>query len=306
MSFGASLPEGVTENVALRNWNTWKVGGAAEYFAQPAELRDLLALNKWSQSRGIPVTVLGGGSNVLVSDEGISGLVLSLVKFRGCQTRREGGRLFLSALSGTPKSELLKIFLKEKLSAALFLAGIPGEVGGGVVMNAGVSESISPREFVEIVDYVDVLRPSGDIERLRSDQLTWSYRHCEGWRPGIIVEVGISVVDQQVDSILDQVRDANRLRAQKQPLDLPSCGSVFVNPEGHKAAQLIDSCGLKGYTVGAAQVSTKHANFVVNLGGCTARDLWSVITFVQEQVWQKKSVRLQTEVLLLGSWASGK
>lgn len=290
----------IKENILLAPYTSWLIGGPAEFFCLPKTLEEIQEAQKWAQDRKLNQTVLGSGSNVLISDQGIKGLVMCLKNFAGTDLKEENNRLQITALSGTSKSELLKIFLKYKLAPALFLAGLPGDVGGGIVMNAGVAESFQPREFVEITDWVEVLNENGKVQRFSKDELKWSYRHCHGWQPGIIVRVQMSWPLQIDASILDQVRQANKVRLSKQPLDLPSCGSVFVNPAGHKAAQLIDSCGLKGFTIGGAQVSTKHANFIVNTGQAKARDVLQIIQHVQNVVRLQKSVELQTEVVRLG------
>ncbi len=287
-------------DASLAPLTSWLVGGPAEFLCLPKNLEELKEAQSWALTKKLPITVLGGGSNVLISDQGIRGLVIGLKNFSGTALLETGGRLEITALSGTSKSELLKIFLKHKLSPALFLAGLPGDVGGGIVMNAGVAESFKPREFVELTDWVEVLREDQSIQRLSKDQLHWSYRHCQGWQPGIIVRVGLSWPMEPDPTILEQVKNANKVRLSKQPLDLPSCGSVFVNPVGHKAAQLIDSCGLKGFSVGDAQVSQKHANFIVNQGSAKAQDILQVIQHVQKTVKEKTGVQLQTEVVRLG------
>lgn len=297
------VPDLIQKNISLASFTSWQVGGPAQYFCLPKTIDQVQQAQAWAQSQKLSVTVLGGGSNVLISDQGVAGLVICLKYLSAVvDSVTVDDRLRLSVLAGTGKSELLKIFLKQKLSPALFLAGIPGDVGGGVVMNAGVGEAMTPREFVEITDWIDVLRPDGHIERLQNNQLQWSYRHMHGWQPGIIVQVGLSWPLHIDEKILDKVRDANRVRLSKQPLDMPSCGSVFVNPQGHKAAQLIESCGLKGRQCGEAQVSLKHANFIVNLGNAKATDIWQLILDVQQTVKSKTGVELKTEVVQLGNW----
>lgn len=289
----------IKENIILAPYTSWLVGGPAEFFALPKTLEEVKELNSWAQSKNLKVTVLGGGSNVLISDQGIKGLVICLKNFSQVVTREENGRFIIECEAGAGKSELLRHFLKRKLAPALFLAGLPGDVGGGVVMNAGVGESFLPREFVEITDWIEVLKPDGKLEKISAKDLQWSYRHCHGWQPGIIVKVAVSWPIKEDLTILDQVRNANKVRLTKQPLDMPSCGSVFVNPEGHKSAQLIDSCGLKGFTVGGAQVSMKHANFIVNTGDATAEDILKVIEHVRATVQKEKNVQLKTEVIRL-------
>jgi len=292
----------IRQQVALAEHTTWLVGGPAEYFCLPTNVAEVEEALLWAEQNQKKVTVLSGGSNVLVSDEGIQGLVVCLKKMAGCETTEVQGRLQITALAGTAKSELLKIFLKKQLAPALFLAGIPGDVGGGVVMNAGVAEGFVPREFVEIVDWFEVTRIENKkcvTKRFAKTDVQWAYRHCEGWRPGIITRVGLSWSLEADKTILEQVKAANKSRLSKQPLDMPSCGSVFVNPPGHKVAQLIDSSGLKGYTVGGAQVSMKHANFIVNIGDATAKDMLAVIEHVKTVVKAQKNVELHTEVIVL-------
>lgn len=295
----------IKQNVSLADYTSWLVGGPADYLCLPqneAEIREAL---QWAHDQKQPVTIFGGGTNVLISDKGIRGLVMCLRKFSGIESKEDNGRLQITATAGTAKSELLKIFLKNKLAPALFLAGLPGDIGGGVVMNAGVAEAFAPREFVEIIDWVEVLRfEQGQFSthRFTKEQLHWEYRHSKGWQPGVILRVGISWPLQVDATILDQVRNANKIRLSKQPLDMPSCGSVFRNPTGHKAAQLIDGSGLKGFTIGEAQVSLKHANFIVNLGAATAANIWQVIEHVRQTVKNLKNVELQTEVVRLGEW----
>jgi UDP-N-acetylmuramate dehydrogenase len=173
-------------------------------------------------------------------------------------------------------------------------------------MNAGVSEKRIPREFCEIVDWVEVMRMEGG-KPLRvskpASEIVWSYRHSSGWQPGVITRVGIAWPNLPDENIPALVKEVNRRRLSKQPLDLPSGGSVFVNPPGEKAAgALIDECGFKGFTIGGARVSEKHANFIVNIGGANAKDIHSVIQEVKQGVLVKTGVLLSTEVVYLGNW----
>ncbi|MGZ3804535.1 MAG: UDP-N-acetylmuramate dehydrogenase [Pseudobdellovibrionaceae bacterium] len=295
----------IKKNVSLAEYTSWLVGGVAEFFCLPESVAEVQEAMQWAQEHKQPLTLFGGGTNVLISDKGVRGLVMCMRRFSGLESKEVHGRLEVTALAGTGKSELLKVFLKNKLSPALFLAGLPGDVGGGVVMNAGVAEAYVPREFVEITDWIEVLRcENGNftIHRFTKNQLHWQYRHSQGWQPGVIVRVGVSWPLQTETSVLEQVRNANKIRLSKQPLDMPSCGSVFRNPPNHKAAQLIDSCGLKGFIVGQAQVSLKHANFIVNLGEAKAMDMWRVIEHVRKTVKDLKGVDLHTEVIRLGDW----
>lgn len=292
-------PTFIQENIALAPYTSWQIGGPARYFARPKTAEEVTEAQTWARKENHKITWLGDGSNVLVADEGLGGLTIVLDQFKTYSVSEEAGRVKIVADAGVGKNELLKVFLKHKLAPALFLAGIPGSVGGGVVMNAGVAEQFKPREFVEITDWVEILTPDGHIVRKEARELHWAYRHCTGWQPGMILRAGLSWPNEPDPTILEQVRNANKIRSTKQPLELPSCGSVFVNPPGHKSAQLIDSSGLKGYTVGGAQVSLKHANFIVNTGGAKAADVAAVIKHVRETVKAQKGVELNAEVIQL-------
>lgn len=292
-------PETIRERVDLAPFTSWQVGGPADYLALPTLVEELTAAVRWAHAANLQIHVLGGGSNVLISDLGLRGLTVVLKNMNAVQVRASE-RVEIEALAGASKSELLRVFLKHKLAPALMMAGLPGDVGGGIVMNAGVSEELLPREFSEITDWIDVLKTDGSIQRFVKKDIAWQYRHSSGWQPGIILRAQVSWPNEPDEQVLTRVRELNRVRLQKQPLDLPSCGSVFKNPPGHKAAQLIDQCGLKGFQIGDAQVSRKHANFVVNIGKARASDLAHVIAHVQQVVEEKTGVRLQTEVVFMG------
>ncbi len=295
----------IKSNVPLAEYTSWLIGGPADHLAFPTNLEELKEAWQWAHDKSLPVTILGGGTNVLVSDKGIRGLTINLRRFSKVEVQTDSTHLRIKCLSGTTKSELLKAFLKHKLAPALFLAGLPGDVGGGIVMNAGVAEGFVPREFGEIIESFEVLRFDGknfSIHNYNHDDVKWTYRHTKGWEPGIVVSAQIKWPLQEDPTILEKVKQANKTRLSKQPLDMPSCGSVFINPENHKSAQLIDSCGLKGFKIGDAQVSLKHANFIVNTNEATAKDTWSLILHVQKTVLEKTGVKLNTEVVRLGDW----
>ncbi len=292
----------VLQNVNLAEYTSWLIGGNAEYFCLPVTMDDLKEAIEYSKRNQLKITILGGGSNVLISDAGVKGLAICLKKFSQTTIKTANDNLYIETLSGTSKSELLKIFLKYRVTPALFMAGLPGDVGGGVVMNAGVAENFEPREFMQLVDWIEVIDLDLKIHRIEKSKLKVSYRHTDGWQPHIITKVAMSWPMEGDGGLLQKVKDANLLRLTKQPLDMPSCGSVFKNPEGHKAAQLIDQCGLKGFQIGDAQVSVKHANFIVNLNKATAADTWAVMMHVQKTVLEQKQILLSTEVVRLGEW----
>lgn len=287
---------------SLANLNSWKVGGEAEYFCTPSNIDECIEAHNWAASKKLAVTYLGLGSNVLISDKGIKGLVICTRKLKAIHHYEEEGKLKIECMAGNTKMELLKLFLKYELSPALMFAGIPGDIGGGVVMNAGISEKLEPREFEEVVEWVEVLR-DGEIHRYQHKDLEWTYRHCHGWEPGMLVKACISwPLEPKTPEIKKLVKEANQTRLKKQPLELPSCGSVFKNPLPQHSGRLIEEAGLKGHSIGGAQVSEKHANFIVNTGNATASEMRSLIELVQKTVHEKFKVQLQTEVRYLGLW----
>lgn len=293
----------IRENVLLKDFAWWKIGGPADFFCLPKSVNEVQEAVEFARSRGVPITVLGGGTNVLISDQGIEGLVICMKQLIGTELKEDENWVRVEALAGTAKSELTKIFLKRKLAPALFLCGLPGDVGGGVVMNAGVAEQIEPREFVEITGWVDVLDlQKNTVRRMAKADLNWHYRRSEGWQPGIIVRAEIVWPNRPDDTIPRRVTEATKVRRSKQPLEMPSCGSTFKNPHPQSAGALIEKAGLKGYAIGGAQVSPKHANFIVNKGGACASDVDTIIRHIRQEVRKQFQVDLETEVRYLGRW----
>ncbi len=287
----------------LQGFNSWKVGGSADFFYQPENQEDIFYSLQWARGKKLPVAVLGKGTNVLISDKGVEGLLIGLTKLQACREWEEKGRLHIIAQTGVSKAKIMQIFLQHKLAPALFLCGLPGDVGGGVVMNAGVGQGIFPREFKDIVDWVKVIRED-KIVLIHSGDMKWKYRFSEGWEPGLIYEVGMSWPMNPVPDLPVRLREMALKRSQSQPLQFASCGSVFKNPlTGEKSGALIEKCGLKGHRIGQAGVSKKHANFIINLGTATAMDIHQLIEYVRETVRRKSQVLLEPEVRYLGRWS---
>ena len=278
------------------------MGGEADFFCQPENKKEIFYYLEWAGKQNVPVTFLGGGTNVLISDKGVEGLVIGLQKLNTFQEWKEGGRLHIRALAGVSKSKIMQVFLKHKLAPALFLCGLPGDVGGGVVMNAGVGQSISPKEFKDIVDGVTIIREDGEVS-LKNKEIKWEYRSSKGWEPGLIYEVDMSWPLEPLQNLPERLKQMALRRTQSQPLQSASCGSVFKNPlTGEKSGALIEQCGLKEYQVGQACVSEKHANFIINKGGATALDIHQLIQHVQKIVQDKYNILLEPEVKYLGRW----
>ncbi len=293
----------------LARLNSWKVGGNADFFCEPESQEEIFYYLEWAKNKSLPVTFLSGGTNVLISDQGVEGLVMSLRKLKTCSVQKRDGRLFISALAGVSKAEIMQIFLKYKLAPALFLCGLPGDVGGGVVMNAGVGVGIFaeivdnfPREFKDIVDWVKVIR-EGKVVSISSKDLKWKYRFSQGWAPGLIYEVGMSWPIEPLLDLPARLKKTALRRTQSQPLKFASCGSVFKNPlTGEKSGALIEQCELKGYEIGQACVSKKHANFILNKGGAKAMDIHILIQHIQKTVQDKYDIFLELEVKYMGRW----
>ncbi len=296
----------IDQHKNLAPFTSWLVGGTAEQYFAPRSLEELKEAMILARSKQWPITILGGGTNVLVSDDGVPGLVIHTHFLNQVKVVEDQKNLVIEAEAGAAKSEVLKVFLKYRLEPAIFLAGLPGDMAGGVVMNAGVGHDVSPREFCEIVQAIDVFTfsASGEVEQrsFDRDQINWNYRKSSNWQPGIITRVRVTWPNQPKEAVLKEVREGNKRRKSTQPLSEPSCGSVFKNPEGDHAGRLVEATGLKGFSIGGAQVSEKHANFIVNKGGATAQDIHDVILSVQEKVQKQHSILLTNEVVYLGKW----
>ena len=242
----------------------------------------------------MPVTLVGNGSNLLVRDKGIRGLVIKLSNIFSSITVDGNVLTFGSGISLAMAS---KKAASLSLSGMEFAVGIPGTIGGAVYMNAGAYDG----EMAKVVTCVRVMDMQGNISELQASELDFAYRHTalqnSGW---IVISVTVALQPGEAESIAAKMADFSQRRISKQPLELPSAGSMFKRPVGYFAGTLIDQTGLKGYTVGGAQVSTKHAGFVVNVGGATAKDVLQLISDVQSKVFAAHGVRLEPEVLVLG------
>ena len=273
---------------------SFHIGGPAELMAQPQSEAELQSLLLKAAEAAVPVTLVGNGSNLLVRDKGIRGLVIKL----GSMLRdiKVSGNV-LTFGSGVSLAQASRKAAELGLSGMEFAVGIPGSIGGAVYMNAGAYDG----EMAKVVKSVRVMDAAGEVSELSAGELDFGYRHSALQGSGKIVTsvtVELAVGDKQ--AIAEKMADFSNRRITKQPLELPSAGSMFKRPPGYFAGTLIDQTGLKGYTVGGAQVSTKHAGFVVNIGGATAADVLQLISDVQAKVFAAHGVKLEPEVLVLG------
>ena len=273
---------------------SFRIGGPADVLAQPGNEAELAELLKRAAHHAVPVTLVGNGSNLLVRDKGIRGLVIKLSNLFSSITVAGNVLTFGSGISLAMAS---KKAASLSLSGLEFAVGIPGTIGGAVYMNAGAYDG----EMAKIVTSVQVMDRQGQSSQLKAEELDFSYRHTALQNSGLIVtSVTVSLQPGEAESIKAKMDDFSQRRIAKQPLELPSAGSMFKRPAGYFAGTLIEQTGLKGYTVGGAQVSTKHAGFVVNVGGATAKDVLQLIRDVQDRVLAAQGVQLEPEVLVLG------
>ncbi|WNC22915.1 UDP-N-acetylmuramate dehydrogenase [Thermosynechococcus sp. PP22] len=286
-------------HISLAEFTTLNVGGCAEWFVEPRTVAELQAAYIWAQEQELPITVLGAGSNLLVSDRGVAGLVIATKHLRYLKSDLETGQLTVGA--GYPLPKLAHYAAKLGWRGLEWIVGIPGTVGGAVVMNAGAHGGCTAERLVSAV----ILEPDGTLAVVAARELGYGYRtSCLQNSQRLVLqatwqlEPGHDPAQVKADT---QKHLSDRLRTQ--PYDFPNCGSVFRNPQERTAGWLIEQTGLKGYQIGRAQVSQKHANFILNCGGATAMDVYRLIRHVQAAVADRWSVWLQPEVKLIGDFA---
>lgn len=278
----------------LSKHTTFKIGGPADYLVFPSSVEEIASVMVVAKEYGLPVTVLGNGSNILVLDKGIKGLVLKFNNEMSC-IQHSGTRIHVGA--GAMLADVSRYAAEQGLSGMEFAIGIPGSIGGAVFMNAGAYCG----EMCQIVAGALTVSKDGSIQRFSETDIAFGYRHSIFQDNGyIICEVELNLQLQEQPTIKEKMNDYTVKRETKQPLEMPSAGSTFKRPPGHFAGTLIEQAGLKGFTVGGAQVSTKHAGFVINAGGATAQDVLNLIKEVQCHVYEHSGVMLEPEVRIVG------
>ena len=273
---------------------TFHVGGPAALFAELADREEIRDLIRCARRYDYPFFVTGNGSNLLVSDRGYDGLILHLGKsFEKISLTDD----VVTAQAGASLARLARTAYEMSLTGLEFAAGIPGSVGGAVAMNAGAYGS----EMKDVLLDADVLTPEGDFLTLTSDELDLSYRHsCVFERDYLVLSARFKLKEGKSEEIRNRMDELADARRSKQPLEYPSAGSTFKRPEGYFAGKLIQDAGLKGYTVGGAQVSIKHSGFVINCGGATASDILTLIGDVRRRVKETFGVVMTPEVRFVG------
>lgn len=277
----------------LSSHTSWRVGGPAKRFYQPADSADLARFLSELPDQE-PLLWLGLGSNLLIRDGGFAGTVIATQGRLEMLSMEPDG--LLRAEAGVACAKVARFAARQGLCGAEFLAGIPGTMGGALAMNAGAFGGETWRQ----ISRVETVDRHGEVHRRTPDEFEIGYRHVRGRKNEWFLAALLKLVPGDVAAGQQRIRDLLALRAEKQPIGLPSCGSVFRNPEGDYAARLIEAAGLKGLAIGGARVSEKHANFIINEGGATAADIEQLIERVRERVAEKSGIHLQTEVHILG------
>lgn len=288
----------VTDNVLfdedMKKHTSFRIGGLADAFVSPESALEIEKIICFCRDTDTPYMIMGNGSNILVSDKGIRGVVIHIgsgmakCRIEDCDVYADAGILM---------STLSKKLLEENLAGFEFASGIPGTLGGGIFMNAGAYGG----ELKDIIESVTFICPDGMIKTETAEKLDFSYRHSMFQQDGyIILSCKLKLRKGNYEDIKALMSDYNSRRSEKQPLNMPSAGSTFKRPEGHFAGKLIQDAGLMGYSIGGAQVSEKHAGFVVNKGGATARDILDLIEYIQNTVKDKFGVNLEPEVRFAG------
>lgn len=275
---------------------TFRVGGEAQCFVRISDREQLRQIIPYLEQVEIPFFILGNGSNLLVGDKGYQGVILQIGD-RINQIAVDGERMIVQA--GALLSRIAKAALEKELTGFEFASGIPGTIGGGVVMNAGAYDG----EMKQVVERVTVMDRQGEILELSGDEMEFGYRtSIIKNRPFIVLEVCLKLSQGNGGDIRAKMEELTRKRKEKQPLEFASAGSTFKRPEGYFAGKLIMDAGLRGYSIGGACVSEKHCGFVVNTGKATAADVAEVIWEVQDRVKDRFGVTLEPEVIFLGDF----
>jgi UDP-N-acetylmuramate dehydrogenase len=286
---GAGFRGEIEPEAPLAPMTTWRIGGPAELLANPKDVDDLRCAVRWANERTFPWRVLGNGSNLLVSDAGVRGLVLRIRKSLD-RIHAEGSTLVVGA--GATFPAVANHAAELGLAGIEFGAGIPGCVGGAIVMNAGWHEF----EIGNVVKTVSYLEDDGLILDYRHDACRFGYRRSVfRGRQGVVLQAKLVLTPDAPPAVKDRLQQFASSRKANQPTELPSCGSVFLRVEGDSAGRLIEAAGLKGRRLGGMQVSEKHANFFVNLGNGTANEALALVTLVEREVFAKFKVKLTRE-----------
>jgi UDP-N-acetylmuramate dehydrogenase len=295
-----SFGERVRFDEPLSRHTSFRIGGPADVWVEVSDVEEIRRVQAVAAAAGLPLFVLGGGTNILVSDRGVRAIVLHLGRPLAClDWRANGTGLHVRAGAALPLKRLVSAAIARDLTGLEFAEGIPGTVGGGLLMNAGAFGG----EMGTVVEYVDGVDAYGELQRFPRSALRFGYRRFD-LPPGFIV-TRLEFLLQPGDRVAIHARrdDAKRRRAAHQPLGYPNAGSIFKNPPGEYAGRLIEAVGMKGQRHGGAMISEQHANFIVNVGGATAADVQALMLEAARRIWEATGIRLEPEIKLVGDWS---
>lgn len=281
-------------NADMSQFTTLKIGGKADVLAQPSSVDELKKIIDAAKQNNVKLTFIGNGSNILVRDKGVRGAVIKFGK--NFAAYNINGNV-IEVLSGISMAKIASVAAENSLTGFEFASGIPGTIGGGIVMNAGAYKG----ELADVVFEVDALCSDGTIKTFTKDELDFSYRHsCFSGTDMLVLGAKIKLAKGDKNEIIARINELSQKRRTTQPLEYPSAGSAFKRPQNGYAAAMIDECGLKGFSVGGAQVSEKHAGFVINKNNATAKDVTDLLNAVKEKVLEKFGTKLEPEIVTIG------
>lgn len=288
----------VSFDVPMAKHTSLGVGGRADALAFPEDEEDVRIIFQFAQERAIPYYVLGRGTNLIVRDGGLRGIVISLCRgFRRIRIlKRDAKGILISADAGVNLKHLVQFAKERNVTGLEAFAGIPGTLGGALAMNAGAFGS----EMRDVVRSVAMMEGTGSLVVKQRKDLRFHYRNLVLSKGVIILRGILGAAEAKGEEIATKIEGFQRLRFQSQPWNVPTAGSIFKNPGGASAGQLIDELGLKGYRIGDARISKKHGNFIVNEGGATAAEVLALMAFIRDEVYEKRGVRLTPEVHIIG------
>lgn len=276
---------------------SFKIGGKADFYVQASSIDEIRKIQKYANKNSIPLYIIGNGSNLLVSDEGVRGIVLK-VDIQKLEKEEKENKVILTVGAGVKMMALAQKLAVDGLTGFEELSGIPGSIGGAIRMNAGAYG----KEIKDIVISTKCMNEQGKIVELTNEEQKFSYRSSLFAKEKyIILETKISLEKGIASQIKAKMDEYLRQRKEKQPIEYPSAGSTFKRGDGFITAKIIDECGLKGYSIGGAQISNKHAGFIINTGEATAQDVLNLIKYVKKQVFEKKGLKIEEEIEFIGA-----
>ena len=282
-------------NEEMKKHTSFKIGGPAECLIKIESVDQIKEVYKIAKEFNIPLTVIGNGSNLLVSDRGIKGIVLK-IEIKKLEFQEDKGKINIVVGSGEKLGIIAQKFLNQEIEGFEFAAGIPGTIGGAIRMNAG-AHGKAMKDIVKTVTYID---REGNIKKINNSEAEFKYRNSIfSHKDYVIIEAELKLQKGNKEEILAKMQEYANFRKEKQPFEFPSAGSTFKRGEDFITARLIDECGLKGYQIGDAQISEKHAGFIINKGNATAEDVMKLIEYTKEQIYNKFGKRIETEIEIL-------